>query len=87
MKYASLSKLETLVRGITEGQSIILSYLASVVGASLEDKYNSIKKVESITCRMFERCQNCSKPLQQSEIDNIQKSLGMKFRDVHEYFE
>lgn len=36
--------------------------------------------------RVYERCQNCMKPLRRANIEAIQDEMGLKFKDMYNYF-
>lgn len=40
-----------------------------------------------MTNRIYERCQNCAKPIKVAEIRNVKDEIGLQFRDIHEYFQ
>lgn len=40
-----------------------------------------------MTGRIYQRCQNCAKPLKIAEIKNVQDEIGLRFRDIHQYFQ
>lgn len=85
-KYGCLERLEQLVRGIVDTQAAMLDYFGGVVGDLLKQKCSYESKLDAMTSKVYERCQNCQKPLRRAQIEGVQDEIGLRFRDLHEYF-
>lgn len=63
-----IGQFEGLVRSVIEGQAALIGFLGNLVNQGIKDKTNFITKIENMTNRAYERCQNCTLPLQKAQI-------------------
>lgn len=74
------------MRAIIESQSNIITYLANRISDTLGQTYCSENKLEGLVNRVYDRCQSCLKPLRRAQVEAVQDEMGLKFKDMYNYF-